>query len=121
MPLYSPANAAGGVEAWSTVSGTTQSAAPNRGYLANNAARVDITLPAAAAVGDVIRVTGAGAGGWKISQLAGQQIHFGNVSTIVGTGGSLQSTAVRDSVKLSCIVANTTWNVVASVGSITVT
>jgi hypothetical protein len=121
MPLYNPATAGGGAESWDTVSGTTQTAAVNKGYLANNAARVTITLPATASIGAVIRVTGAGAGGWKVAQLAGQQIHFGNVSTIVGTGGSLQSTAVRDSVKLSCIVANTTWNVVASVGSITVT
>ena len=120
MPLFT-SFIAGGAESWTTVSGTTQTAQNNKGYLANNAARVVITLPSTAAVGDVIRVTGAGAGGWRISQLAGQQIHFGNVSTLAGTGGSLQSTAVRDSVKLSCIVANTTWNVVASVGSITVT
>jgi hypothetical protein len=93
----------------------------NSGYLANNAARVNMALPASAPVGAVLRVTGAGAGGWLISQGAGQQIYFGNTQTTAGTGGSLQSTAIRDSVKLSCVVANTTWNVVASVGSITVT
>ena len=44
------------------------------GYIASNASEVTITLPTAPAVGDVIRVSGAGAGGWKIAQNAGQAI-----------------------------------------------
>jgi hypothetical protein len=63
---------------WEEVTGTAQQAVPNRGYLANHAAQVTITLPPAPAVGDVVRVTGVGAGGWKIAQNSGQGIrHWG--------------------------------------------
>lgn len=63
-----------GLVPWTVVSGTTQQAEPNMGYIASNASEVTITLPTAPAVGDVIRVSGAGAGGWKIAQNAGQAI-----------------------------------------------
>lgn len=49
-------------------------AVPNRGYFASGASRVVITLPAAATPGDVISVSGTGAGGWTIAQGAGQQV-----------------------------------------------
>lgn len=63
---------------WEEVTGTAQQAVPNRGYLANHAAQVTITLPPAPAVGDVVRVAGAGPGGWKIAQNSGQVIrHWG--------------------------------------------
>jgi photosystem II stability/assembly factor-like uncharacterized protein len=65
---------------WQEVTGTTQQAAPNTGYLANNAAQVVITLPSAPAKGDVVRVTGVGAGGWKMAQNAGQSILTKNLS-----------------------------------------
>jgi hypothetical protein len=67
--------------AWVKVAGTTQQAAPNRGYVANNAALVAITLPISASltVGDTIRVSGGGAGGWKIAQNAGQKIRAQNL------------------------------------------
>ncbi len=59
---------------WVDVTGTSMQAESNKGYLANNAAQVVITLPAAPAVGDLVQVSGAGAGGWKIAQNAGQSI-----------------------------------------------
>jgi photosystem II stability/assembly factor-like uncharacterized protein len=65
---------------WQEVTGTTQQAAPNTGYLANNATQVVITLPSAPAKGDVVRVTGVGAGGWKIAQNNGQFILSKNLS-----------------------------------------
>lgn len=63
---------------WVQVSGTTQQAAPNTGYLANNASEVVVTLPVSAslAVGDIIQLSGVGAGGWKVAQNAGQSIVF---------------------------------------------
>jgi hypothetical protein len=60
--------------AWVEVSGTAQQAASNSGYLANNAAQVTITLPAAPAVGDTVRVNGEGEGGWKVAQNASQAV-----------------------------------------------
>ena len=59
---------------WVDVTGTSQQAESNTGYLADNAARVTITLPASPAVGDLVRISGAGAGGWTIAQNAGQTI-----------------------------------------------
>jgi hypothetical protein len=59
---------------WVVVSGTSQQAEPNTGYLAANAAEVTITLPTSPAIGDLVCVTGAGSGGWRITQNAGQLI-----------------------------------------------
>jgi hypothetical protein len=70
--------------AWQNVTGTSQQAQPNTGYLANNAAQVTITLPTAPNLGDIMRVSGVGAGGWIIAQNAGQAIQaeqFGAVTT----------------------------------------
>ena len=68
-----------GVLPWQVVSGTTQQAVPNIGYLLTNASRVTVTLPASPSVGDVVRVSGLGAGGWTIAQNAGQSINIGNI------------------------------------------
>ena len=61
-----------------------------------------------------------GAGGFKIAQGAGVTINFGNLASTTGTGGYLQSTVQRDSIELVCSTANTGWDVVSSIGSITV-
>lgn len=62
---------------WQNVTGTSQQAQPNIGYLANNAAQVTITLPTAPNLGDIVRMSGVGAGGWIIAQNAGQAIQAG--------------------------------------------
>ena len=115
-------NAIGGGLTWNTVTGTSQAAAINNGYFANNAGLVTITLPAVSAVGSEIEVTGINnATGWKIGQNAGNQIFFGDESTTSGTGGSLSSTATYDTVRLICFTANAKWVAVSSMGNITVT
>jgi len=105
---------------WNEVTGTTQAASVNAGYIANNAALVTITIPTTAAVGDVVRVTGKGAGGWKIAQNASEIIHFLGTDTTTGTGGSLASTGTYDGVEIVCVVANTEWVVASSMGNITI-
>lgn len=92
----------------------------NNGYVANNAGLVTLTLPVTAAFGTVIRVAGKGAGGWIISQNAGQTIHFGSSDTTPGVGGSLASTLQYDSVELLCTVADTEWTVLSVIGNLTV-
>ena len=57
---------------WINVTSTSVTAAPNTGYLANNSAEVAITLPPTPSVGDIVRVSGVGVGGWKLVQNAGQ-------------------------------------------------
>jgi hypothetical protein len=59
---------------WVDVTGTSVQAVSNTGYMADNVSQVTITLPATPAVGDIVQVSGIGAGGWKIAQNAGQSI-----------------------------------------------
>lgn len=114
-------NAAGGGLSWTVVTGTTQAMAVNNGYIANNAGVVTATLPATSAVGDIVAITGINnATGWKIAQNAGNQIFFGASSTTAGAGGFLQSTATRDTVTLVCTSVNANWQVLSSIGNITV-
>ena len=104
---------------WSVIT-ADQTAVINKGYFTNKATVLGITLPSTAAIGSVLRVSGMTAGGWKITQNASGVIHFGKTDTTVGTGGYLQSTLARDSVELVCCVANNEWNVLSSVGNITI-
>jgi hypothetical protein len=103
---------------WSVIT-ADQTAVVNRGYFANKGTRLVITLPTTAAVGSVIRVSGINAGLWKIAQNTSGVIHFGKTDTTVSSG-YLESTHARDSVELICCVANNEWNVVSSVGNITI-
>lgn len=109
----------GGGITWNEETTTSVTAVVNNGYVANNAGLVTVTIPTTAAVGDTVRVIGKGAGGWLIAQNASESINFGNVTTTVGVGGSLASTHRYDAVEIVCITANTTWNVVSSIGNIT--
>ena len=54
----------GGLLPWTEVTGSFQTIAVNNGYISNNAGLVVFTLPAVAAVGDIVEVAGEGAGGW---------------------------------------------------------
>lgn len=110
----------GGGITWTEVTGTSQSAAINNGYITNNAGLVTVTLPSTAAVGSIVEVGGKGAGLWKVAQNASGQIHFGNQNTTSGTGGSIAATNRYDAVRLICIVANNEWVVLSSVGNITI-
>jgi len=55
------------------ITGTTQQASANTGYIAKNPAQVTITQPNSLQVGGV-EVVGRGAGGWKIVQNEGRSI-----------------------------------------------
>lgn len=91
------------------VTTTSASMAINTTYIANNAGLVTLALPTTSAIGSIIEVIGKGAGGWKISQSAGQKINFGNVTTTVGVTGFISSNFQFDSIRLVCTIANTTW------------
>jgi hypothetical protein len=104
---------------WSVIT-ADQNAVVNNGYFTNKGTLLTLTLPTTASVGSVIRVSGMNAGLWKIAQNASQIIHFGKTDTTTGTGGYLQATLARDSVELVCCVANNEWNVVSSIGNMTI-
>jgi photosystem II stability/assembly factor-like uncharacterized protein len=94
-----------GTFTWQNVTGTSQQAASNTGYLANNAGQVSITLPVSPNVGDIVRVSGNGVGNWKVTQNAGQSILAENVVGIgIVMGGSAWTPREN----------NRTWSSVAS-------
>ena len=64
---------------WQVVAGTSQQAQPNTGYLLTNNAQVTVTLLTAPNPGDVVRLSGSGAGGWKIAQNVGQSVLAKNI------------------------------------------
>jgi len=113
-------NALGGGLTWTAVTGASQAMTSNTGWIANRSGTVAFTLPTTSAVGDLVAVTGINtATGWSIGYTTNQQIFFGTSSATI-TSGSLASTAIRDTVYLVCMTANLTWNVVSSIGNITV-
>jgi len=105
---------------WNRVAGPAVAMSVDNGYIPTNAAVVTLTLPAAPVVGDIIEICGEGLGGWIIGQNAGQSIQFGNVSTTVGVGGTLQSSNRYDTVRLVCRLDTTTWHVLSNTGVLNV-
>lgn len=126
IPSWQPTSGGGGMT-WTEVTGTSQSAAVNNGYITNNVGLVTVTLPSTAAVGSVVRVTGKGAGGWRIAQNASQQIIWmeggvdGTNETTIGTGGRIDSTDDYDSLELICLTADLIFGVLSVKGNPTLT
>lgn len=108
---------------WNEVTGTSQAAEVNNGYITNNASLVTVTLPSTAIIGDIVEVVGKGAGFFRISQNSGQSIFFSNVFTTTGTGGFISS-EIDDqysAVKLLCTTIDTGWTVISSIGNLRIT
>jgi len=105
---------------WNEVTGTSQAAAVDNGYICNNSALVTVTLPSTCAVGKIISIAGKGAGLWKIAQNASQIVYFGDQNTTTGTAGYLAAQNRRDCVELICITADTEFQVRSVIGNITV-
>ena len=101
-----------------TVTTVNASMVAANGYIANKAGLLTMTLPATATVGDLFEITNINtAAGWKIAQNASQSIRFGNVVTTVGTGGSLASVALGDSLRIVCTATNNGFQVISWVGA----
>lgn len=120
LPTFQTPSSSGSF-VWSNVAGTTQAMATDHGYVIGNAGTTTCTLPGTAAIGKAFAIAGNGAGGWILAQNAGQTVHFGNQNTTTGAGGSLASTHQYDCVYLVCVVADTDFVVINSVGTLTVT
>lgn len=113
--LVNPSASSGGNLNWSEVTGLTQAAAVDNGYVTNNAAPVTVTLPATAPQFSVIAVVGKGAGGWVLQANAGQTIQFGNVAS--SSGGSWTSSTQFDTMYVICTTANLVWTVTYAIGN----
>ena len=104
------------------VENTTASAIADKTiYVSNNASRVTFTLPVTCSVGFQFKVTGLGAGGWRIAQNASQLMHYGDLVTDTGVAGKIDSQNQHDSINLVCVVADTTFLVLSSQGNLLIT
>lgn len=113
--------AGSGSSGWVDQTTTPVTMAVNTGYTSDaGASLITFTLPATSAIGDSVEINGKGSGLYTIAQAAGQQIHFGNIASTLGAGGTVTSTLQFDCIKLRCITANTIWVVVNSVGNFTI-
>lgn len=89
----------------------------NNGYVSNNGAAVQLLLPLTSVFGSILRIVGKGAGGWLITQNAGQSIVLEGDSTTAGVAGTLGSSASRDTVELLCTTADTVWTIIDGNGN----
>ena len=105
---------------WSVITAATKTVVVQEGYFANRVGGVAFTLPATAAVGDAFAISAIHAGGWSLAQNASQYVRIGNQVTNTGVAGSLASTAIGDTISVICSVANTGFQVISSMGNITV-
>ena len=101
---------------WTEVTGTSQLAAVNNGYITNNAARVGVTLPSTVALGSVVKVAGKGAGGWSLAPNAGQTLYDAGTSVVYP--GLLKSSSAHDCVDVVTITANTEYDVLCKNGTL---
>lgn len=110
--------AAAGISSWIETA-VSIPAALNTGYIANGGALVNLSLPAIAPQGSIVRVAGKGVGLWQLTANAGQTIFYGSLSTVVA--GNLAAFNQRDTVEVLCTTANTEWTVLSSIGNLIVT
>ena len=82
-----------GLVGWIPTNGTSVQAVSDAGYLLQNSQLVTVTLPPSPNVGDIVRISGAGSGGWKTAQSASQSIvgNFSSYSNSYWTASSQKS------------------------------
>lgn len=111
------------ISSWQSITATTKTMVAGEGYVSTSTANAQIvyTLPTTVAVGAVFAVVGgSGTGGWKINQNASQVIKSNASTTTTGTGGSIAASTQFCTIELVCIIANTTFVVRSSVGTLTI-
>jgi hypothetical protein len=69
-----------GLVGWISTNGTVVQAVIDHGYLLTSPQLTTVTLPSSPNVGDIVRVSGAGAGGWQVKENSGQSI-LGNLAS----------------------------------------
>lgn len=109
-----------GVITWNTISSNTV-LSPNAGYFCTGGTNLQLTLPTTSSLGDLIEISLDGATSYTVVQTTPiQQIRYGNQITTLGVTGSLTSTAQGDSIRMVCSATNSKWNVLSSIGNLTV-
>lgn len=96
---------------------TTQSMVANTGYVTTASTLTTLTLPTTISLGQTLEVVGYGTGLWQISQNSSQFVNFGNTGTTTTTG-ILSATSKGDSVRMTCVSANTAFIITSSIGNV---
>ncbi|MGQ0504355.1 MAG: WD40/YVTN/BNR-like repeat-containing protein [Myxococcaceae bacterium] len=80
----------GGANPWVNVTTAAAQASSNTNYLASNADAgvTTVTLPASPVVGDVVQISGAGPGGWRLAICAGARVDMGTSAEVASTSAS---------------------------------
>lgn len=106
---------------WTDVTSATQTLAVQNGYVTDRAGGVTYTLPATAALGNIIKIVGK-LGLGVITPNANQQILIGSTSGLAGVTGTATSTNAGDCIELVCITAGTStvWRADSVIGTWTV-
>ncbi len=112
-------NAGGGGFVWVEATALVVNMEVNKGYVCHCVTEVIFILPVTAAFGDVIRVVGESINGWAVNLNAGQFITMGSSTTSAGPDGQIASTDPLDCVELLCTDADTTFEIISSIGNIT--
>ena len=81
-----------GLVGWIPTNGTAFQAQIDHGYLLTNSQLVTVTLPASPNPGDIVRISGAGSGGWKIAQNTNQSV-IGSFSGYANSFWTAESSA----------------------------
>jgi len=103
-----------GLVGWISTIGTAVQAVIDTGYVLTSPQLVTVTLPASPSVGDIVRISGAGTGGWKLGQNPGQSV-IGSFSGYAGSywtaGSSINNVwesiaSSSDGIKLAAAAGN---------------
>ncbi len=105
-----------GLVGWVSVAGNSVQAARDTGYMLTSSFLTTLTLPATASLqpGDIIRISGAGSGGWRIAQNAGQSI-YGNFLAVSNYSSWFQASAA--SAGWQCIASSADGNKMSAAAS----
>jgi hypothetical protein len=102
-----------GLVGWIATNGTAIQAVIDHGYLLTSPQLVTVTLPASANSADIVRISGAGASGWKVAQNAGQSI-IGNFSSFANSPWTMTLSANN----WNCIASSADGSRLAAVANV---
>ena len=94
-----------GLVGWLVQTGTTVQAVIDTGYVLTNSQLVTVTLPTNVNIGDIVRISGAGAGGWEIAQGTNQSV----IGNFTGFSNSFW-TAENSAANWVCIASSSAGN-----------
>ena len=105
---------------WINQTTPTATLVSNTGYTTNSGAvAVTYTLPTVAPQGSLIQILGYSSGSYTIHQNSGQSIIMGTSQTTIGVGGSLTPVNYSYGLVLTCVIANTVFQVTSCTGPFT--